>query len=59
MGLLLGRFGLDIGHVDAAARRRIENAHQRTLRIAIANVKYLHVLTFGRWSFVVGRWPTD
>lgn len=43
--IVLGRFDLHQRQIESPARSRIQNAHQRPLRIAIANVKSLHVLT--------------
>jgi len=40
--IVFGWFSLDHRHVQSAARSRVQNAHQRSLRVAIANVK-LHV----------------
>jgi hypothetical protein len=41
--LVLRGLSLDVRHIDAATRSRIENPHQRALRIAIVDVKDVHV----------------
>src|ERR1700686_845347 len=41
--IVLGGFGLHHRQIKRAARSRIQNAHQRSLRVAIAYVKSLHV----------------
>jgi hypothetical protein len=42
--IVLCRFGLHRRQIESTARSCIQNAHQRSLRIAIANHKSLHVL---------------
>src|SRR5579864_8214233 len=40
--VVLRRFGMHGRNVEPAARSRVQDAHQRSLRIAIANLKSLH-----------------
>jgi|CZKD01.1.fsa_nt_gi hypothetical protein len=42
--IVLGWFGLYNRQIERPARSRVQNAHQRSLRIAIPNVKSLHKL---------------
>src|SRR5712691_10076160 len=42
--IALRRLSLYRRHIQSAPRRRVQNAHQRALRIAITNVKSLHGL---------------
>jgi hypothetical protein len=41
--IVFSRFGVYHGQIERPPRSRIQNAHQRSLRIAIANMKTLHV----------------
>src|SRR5271169_358188 len=45
--IVLSRLGLHIREIERTARSRIQNAHQRPLCVAIANVKSLHVCSVG------------
>jgi hypothetical protein len=40
--IVLGRFGLYYRQIERTAGSRIQDAHQRSLRVAIANVESLH-----------------
>ena len=44
---VFGAFRLHRRQIEPTARRRVQNAHQRPLRIAIANLEGLHVLIPG------------
>ena len=43
--IVLGRFSVHDRKIERAARSRVQDAHQRSLRIAIANMKGLHSLS--------------
>jgi hypothetical protein len=45
--VVAGILGMYRREIEPAARNRIEDTHQRALRVAIANVKDLHVGTLG------------
>ena len=42
--VVIGRFRMHDRQIERAARSRVQNAHQCSLRIAIANMKGLHIL---------------
>src|SRR5580700_11948718 len=53
--VVLSRFRLHHGEIERAAGSRVQNTHQRSLRVAIANVESLHRLA--PWVCLAGVSP--